>query len=362
MRSLIITTTNSLEGYTIVKYFNPVSSNVVIGTNIFSDLAASFTDFFGGRSGVYEKKLQQLYKLATDKLAKDAEMIGANAVVGLKIDMDEVNGKGSQMFMVTAYGTPVKLKADDNNTSVFAEKVYDGYYISNKIQAKKILAIPQGAFQRFSKANIDVMLETKFTEFVNYALDGIKHYTDINNRTEKGFAESDALLAQFKSYFGYIDADTAQDVLYGTMQTANTEDYFKVIMDIIADYSLLNYDKIKELIEREDISEAKFGLRLMTANKSYYTDNDLQTMEQIMALIPQRFKPTGEVSMKKKLLSSSEKEVWTCKCGKVNDMDAKYCGSCHNDIYGFQENEIKPADVVSMIGLRLEIAKEIAGA
>ena len=54
----IITTTNNIEYGTIQKYINTVCSNVVVGTNIFSDFAASITDFFGGRSASYQKKLE----------------------------------------------------------------------------------------------------------------------------------------------------------------------------------------------------------------------------------------------------------------------------------------------------------------
>ena len=46
---MIVTTTNSIEGYTIRKYLGVVNANVVIGTNLFSDIAASLTDVFGGR-------------------------------------------------------------------------------------------------------------------------------------------------------------------------------------------------------------------------------------------------------------------------------------------------------------------------
>ena len=49
----IMSTTNTIEGCPIKKYIDTICSNIVIGTNIFSDFAASFTDFFGGRSDSY---------------------------------------------------------------------------------------------------------------------------------------------------------------------------------------------------------------------------------------------------------------------------------------------------------------------
>ncbi|KAA8474032.1 uncharacterized protein YbjQ (UPF0145 family) [Arcticibacter tournemirensis] len=109
MNRIITTTTDTLEGWEINEYFPPVSSNVVVGTNIFSDITASLTDFFGGRSGTYEKKLQQLYSQAISAIESKAKAVSANAIVRLKVDIDEVSGKNSQMFMITAYGTTIKV-------------------------------------------------------------------------------------------------------------------------------------------------------------------------------------------------------------------------------------------------------------
>lgn len=48
MDKFIITTTPTIEGHPIKAYLGAINVNVVIGTNFFSDFAASFTDVFGG--------------------------------------------------------------------------------------------------------------------------------------------------------------------------------------------------------------------------------------------------------------------------------------------------------------------------
>lgn len=45
--NFVITTTGNIEGATIKQYIDVVCNNVVVGTNIFSDFAASLTDFLG---------------------------------------------------------------------------------------------------------------------------------------------------------------------------------------------------------------------------------------------------------------------------------------------------------------------------
>ncbi|WP_312190911.1 heavy metal-binding domain-containing protein [Sphingobacterium sp.] len=62
---MIVTTTNSIEGREISRYNDPIATNVVIGTNIFSDIGAIHVDFFGDYSTSYEKKIQKIYNLVT---------------------------------------------------------------------------------------------------------------------------------------------------------------------------------------------------------------------------------------------------------------------------------------------------------
>lgn len=107
---MIITTTNNIEGAEITQYMRLISTNVVIGTNFLSDFAASFTDIFGGRSSTYQRKLDDVYQNAISEIEQKAACIGADAVVGLKMDFNEISGKGKTMFMVSAVGTAVKIR------------------------------------------------------------------------------------------------------------------------------------------------------------------------------------------------------------------------------------------------------------
>lgn len=125
---MIVTTTNSIEGYTIRKYLGVVNANVVIGTNLFSDIAASLTDVFGGRSGSYKSKLTTIYDEVMKELTGKAESYHADAIVGLHVDFDEVSGGGKSMFMVSASGTAITLeKTTQDRYFLYGllEKIYD---------------------------------------------------------------------------------------------------------------------------------------------------------------------------------------------------------------------------------------------
>jgi uncharacterized protein YbjQ (UPF0145 family) len=90
--SVLVTTTSQLDGYKVNEYLGYISNHVVIRTNIFSDMAASFTDMFGGKSSSYQRKLNLLFDDAMNECKRAAQLKGANCilaylVVGRKIGL-----------------------------------------------------------------------------------------------------------------------------------------------------------------------------------------------------------------------------------------------------------------------------------
>lgn len=106
---MIVTTTPSVEGKRITSYRGIVCGEVISGVNFIRDLAASFTNFLGGRSGSYEDELIQARQNALEEMEQRAADLGANAVVGVDIDY-EVLGADNGMLMVTASGTAVVVE------------------------------------------------------------------------------------------------------------------------------------------------------------------------------------------------------------------------------------------------------------
>ena len=98
----------SVEGHPIQKYLGVVTGETIIGANVFKDMMAGITDFFGGRSTTYEKVLIQAKDTAIQEMVDRAGQWGANAIVGIDIDYETVGGSGS-MLMVTCSGTAVVI-------------------------------------------------------------------------------------------------------------------------------------------------------------------------------------------------------------------------------------------------------------
>lgn len=103
---MILTTTTLIEGRPVQKYLGIVTGEVIAGANVVRDIFATFSDFFGGRSGKYEEVLAGAREEALAELQAKAAAMGANAVIGVDIDY-EVLGKAGSMLMVSVSGTAV---------------------------------------------------------------------------------------------------------------------------------------------------------------------------------------------------------------------------------------------------------------
>ncbi len=105
---MLVTTTHNVEGRKIIEYKGLVAGEAIMGANVFRDFFASVRDIVGGRSGAYEKVLNDARQVAVAELTDRAAELGCNAVIGVDLDYETLGAKGG-MLMVTASGTAVKI-------------------------------------------------------------------------------------------------------------------------------------------------------------------------------------------------------------------------------------------------------------
>ena len=110
---MLITTTSSLEGKVIKEYRGVVFGGVISGIHFINDFTAGITNFVGGRSEEYEQELVNARADAINEMIEKAEKIGANALIGVKIDVETVgNSEKSLMSMLLVHvsGTAVVIE------------------------------------------------------------------------------------------------------------------------------------------------------------------------------------------------------------------------------------------------------------
>lgn len=110
--SIIMVSTPSLENYTVTEYLGIVSSEVVLGTGLLSELGAGIADMFGTRSTKFQNKLKDAKSVAMNELRKRAHELHANAILSVDLDYSVLE---SNILMVVANGTAVKVETITTN-------------------------------------------------------------------------------------------------------------------------------------------------------------------------------------------------------------------------------------------------------
>ena len=104
-------TTDALikPGFRITKTFPLLRAHRVAGAKFFRDLFVAVRDTTGGISQAAEKLFDEIEIEVLTDLQRKAFELGANAVIGVRIQSIDVSGK-SEMFYVTAQGTPIAIE------------------------------------------------------------------------------------------------------------------------------------------------------------------------------------------------------------------------------------------------------------
>ena len=109
---IVMTTSNSIDGYTIVSYLGIVSGESVIGTGFFSEALADLADTFGGESRAFSEKIALSKDNALQYMREDASKLGADAIVGIDVEVMVTN---ANMFVTCVSGTAVKLRSESED-------------------------------------------------------------------------------------------------------------------------------------------------------------------------------------------------------------------------------------------------------
>ena len=104
---VIVTTMNDLPGYLVTQVFGEVFGLTVRSRNIGSDIGASLKGLVGGEVKGYTKMLGDSRLQAVERLRDAAREAGANAVIAMRFDCNEIGGN---MTEVAAYGTAVTVR------------------------------------------------------------------------------------------------------------------------------------------------------------------------------------------------------------------------------------------------------------
>ena len=321
----IISTTNNIEGCPIKKYIDTICSNIVIGTNIFSDFAASFTDFFGGRSDSYKKKLEIIYNEASKELKQKAINIGANAIIGFKVDFDEISGKDKSMFMVSVSGTAciIDYKVDYSETATSSNIIAQDE-LDKEIKKRYII----------TQINEGVDLKEQWFEFLleNPQIEIIDNILNRYIIYYKGYDTYKEYIQFIEKHLSLLPKNEVIDKVYSKYEANKKE-----IKTLITNCNLFSPTNILSLC-RIDCHSA---IELLLTNTDYYSKEDVLVMSKIYDILIS-LPNTGKIEIVKGGLLGKEQEKFICQNGHKNSPDSEFCENynCGVNIKGLTKDKV----------------------
>ncbi|MDG2168576.1 MAG: YbjQ family protein [Opitutales bacterium] len=107
---MIAATINEIEGKKIVKVLGIARGNAIRARHVGKDIGAFFKNIVGGEIHEYTKLMAEVREQSIDRMKDDAERMGANAVIAVRMATSMVMDGAAEMV---AYGTAVIIEDDD---------------------------------------------------------------------------------------------------------------------------------------------------------------------------------------------------------------------------------------------------------
>ena len=100
-------TINEFPGKEVKEILGYVKGSTVQTKNVGKDFLAGLKSLIGGEITSYTEMMNEARQIATERLLKEADELGADAVLGFRLQTSAVMGGAAEII---AYGTAVKLE------------------------------------------------------------------------------------------------------------------------------------------------------------------------------------------------------------------------------------------------------------
>lgn len=104
---MIVVTTNEVANHQVVSVKGLVQGSTIKAKHIGRDIGASFKTLVGGEIKGYSDLMKEARDEALARMRKEAESLGANAVIGMRYQTAQVMTGAAE---VIAYGTAVTIE------------------------------------------------------------------------------------------------------------------------------------------------------------------------------------------------------------------------------------------------------------
>lgn len=104
---MILVNTNEMPGKEIIETMGLVKGSTIQSKNIGTDIMAGLKTLVGGEIKGYTDMLEKARQVAMDRMIKEAEAKGADAIVNIRFETSAIMEGAAEILV---YGTAVKIK------------------------------------------------------------------------------------------------------------------------------------------------------------------------------------------------------------------------------------------------------------
>ena len=106
---MITVTSDTIPGKKITKTFGLVRGNTIRARHVGRDIMAGLRTLVGGEIMEYTKLMAESREQAIDRMVREAERMGANAVISLRFTTSVIMGGAAELL---SYGTAVFVEEE----------------------------------------------------------------------------------------------------------------------------------------------------------------------------------------------------------------------------------------------------------
>ena len=348
--NILITTSDNFTSSEIKAQYGVVDSQIVVGANLFRDVFSSFRDVFGGETKGYKKDIDKMKKAALDSIKEQAKDYGANAIISLRLDLDEVSGGGKSMFMLNAYGSAVELSQEAITNQ------------EETTQNKKISIDEIDFFKTRKSLEKDVLEEEPQAIFAprNNYLDKISEFDLWNKNVTEKILNNNTLLPShtrddFQKHINNINPRILESYLEENLDQMKSTLWVEICISL-ENNNWFNYDFLENYLKHENHIKRFRALQLCTIERDFYRKEEIQSLTSLAEIIKNEFDENFPTEVKSSMMT--KKEVYVCpKCLTENDMGTN-C-SCGANEYGLFPKDLTPTKISEELNSTANAIKKI---
>jgi uncharacterized protein YbjQ (UPF0145 family) len=349
--NIIVTTTDCIENHRIAEYIDILRSSSFVGTEL------ALTDLFADPTRKYRRKLDTIYDGALQEIRQKALAVGADAVVGVHTDFQEIFSKGKARFLVSVVGTAVRLERKPEK----GEELTDNIVTQYRLRRSQLQVVLRRKLENES-FNPDAKDWENIIRYALYDLASMlyKRYLVLASETisSVSLVEKKLFLDNFVPFLRGMDYESAAEVVYGDTETAPF-----VFCKVVKECNLFYPQKVASIMTSENKHTV---IALLDSDKPLYTKEDLKYMISIAEYLD-NLPDTGRYIEGRDGLFAKSGTLLVCERGHTSAVElGGHCtcqleGSgaiCNLNVKGITEQEVA---AIEAFKTKIEILKSELG-